>query len=145
MRSVCNLNLLMSPPFMAPPTPPDSTRFSRERVLQGYRPGFGMRAGHWLQPTPILPSLRFPTPLFVTTLRLRLDLPHPCLATYAACSCGHPLDPLGTHLLRCACKGERTSSHDFVRNALYHIIISTHIGSALASFLHRLLGVAEGV
>ena len=64
---------------------------------------------------PILPSLRFPAPLFVTTLRLRLGLPHPCLATYAACSCGHPLDPLGTHLLR-------TSSHDVVRDAVYHII-----------------------
>ena len=103
-----------------------STRFSRKRALQGHRPGFGPRvargAGHWLQATPILPFLRFPAPLFVTALRLRLGLPHPCLATYAACSCGHPLDPLGTHLLRCARGGERTSSHDSVRDAVYHII-----------------------
>ena len=49
----------------------------------------GAGAGHWLEATPILPSLRFPAPLFVTALRLRLCLPHPCLATYAACSCGH--------------------------------------------------------
>ena len=82
----------------------------------------GAGAGHWLQATPILPSLHFPAPLFVTALRLRLGLPHPCLATYAACSCGHPLDPLGTHLLRCARGGERTSSHDSVRDAVYHII-----------------------
>ena len=58
----------------------------------------------------------------MTALRLRLGLPHPCLATYAACSCGHPLDPLGTHLLRCAHGGKRTSSHDSVRDAVYHII-----------------------
>ena len=53
----------------------------------------GAGAGHWLQATPILPS-----------------------------SCGHPLDPLGTHLWRSARGGERTSSHDSVRDAIYHII-----------------------
>ena len=31
------------------------------------------------------------------------------------------MDPLGTHLLRYACGGERTSSH----NAVYHIIRET--------------------
>ena len=72
--------------------------------------------------TPILPFLRFPAPLFVKNLRLRLGLPHPCLATYAACSCGHPLDPLGTHLMRCAHGGERTSSHDSMRDAVHFII-----------------------
>ena len=63
--------------------------------------------------------LRF---LFVTALRLRLGLPYPCLATYAACSCGHLLDHLGTHLLRCVRGGERTSSHDSMWDADYHII-----------------------
>ena len=58
----------------------------------------------------------------MTALRLRLGLPHPCLTTYAACSCCHPLDPLGTHLLRCARGGERTASHDPVRDVVYHII-----------------------
>ena len=58
----------------------------------------------------------------MTAFRLRLGLPHLCLATYAAGSCGHPVDPLGTHLLRCAHRGERTSSHDSVRDAIYHII-----------------------
>ena len=82
----------------------------------------GAETGHWLQATPILPSLRFLAPLFVTALRLRLGLPHLCLATYAACACGHPLDPLGTHLLRYARGGERTTSHDSLRDAIYHII-----------------------
>ena len=71
-----------------------------------------------MQATPVPPSLRFPAPLFVTALHLRLGLPHPCVATYAACSCGH----LRTHLLRSARRGERTSSHDSVRDAVYHII-----------------------
>ena len=82
----------------------------------------GVGAGHWLQATPIISSLRFPAPLFVTALRLRFGLPHPCLRTYTACSCGHTLDPRGTHLLRCARGGERTASHDSVRDAVYHIV-----------------------
>ena len=75
-----------------------------------------------MQATPIIRSLRFPAPLFVTALRVRLGLPHPCLASYETCACGHPLDSLGTHLLRCARGGERTSSHYSVRDAVYHII-----------------------
>ena len=82
----------------------------------------GAGAGHRLQATPLLPSLRFPAPLFATALRLRLGLPHPCLATYAACLCGHSLDPLGIYLLRCARKDERTSPHDSGRDAIYCII-----------------------
>ena len=58
----------------------------------------------------------------MTASRLRLGLPHPCLGTHAAYSCGHPLDPLRTHLLRCARGGERTSLHDSVRDAVYNII-----------------------
>ena len=79
-------------------------------------------AGHWLKATPILPSLRFPAPLFVTTFNLRLGLPQPYLATYMVCSRGHPLDPLGTHLSRCARASELTSSYDSVHDAGYHII-----------------------
>ena len=44
------------------------------------------------------------------------------VGTTRACSCGYLLDPLGTHLLRCARGGKSTSSHDFVRDAVYHII-----------------------
>ena len=29
---------------------------------------------------------------------------------------------LETHLLRCACGGERTSSHDYMRDAVHHMI-----------------------
>ena len=75
-----------------------------------------------MQATPLLPSLRFLAPPFVTALRLRLGHPHPCLRTYTACARGHQLDPLGTHLLRCARGGERPASHDSVRDAVYHII-----------------------
>ena len=78
--------------------------------------------GHWLQATHIFPSLRFPAPLFVKALRLRIGLPHPCLAKYTACSSGHPLDPPGTNLLRYARGGERASSRDDVRDAVHHII-----------------------
>ena len=95
-----------------------------------------MITGHWLQATPIIPSLRFPAPLFATALRVRLGLPHPCPANYVACACGHPLDPLGIHFLRCARGGERTSSHDSVRD-VYHIIRESgqHAQRAQTGFL----------
>ena len=107
----------------------------------------GAGAGHWVQATSILPSLRFPAPLFVIVFR-HLGLLHTCLAMYAACSCDHTLVPLETHLLRRARGGERTLSHDCVRDALTTSFVSrarTRIGSAPASFPHRLLGGAEGV
>jgi hypothetical protein len=82
----------------------------------------GAGAGHWLLATPILPSLRISSPHFITAVRVRLGLPHPCLTSYEVCSCGHSMDALGTHLMRCARGGERTSSHDAVRDAVYYII-----------------------
>ena len=112
--------------FKSPPMPPNSMRFTREHAPQDHKPGFGLgvvrRGGHWLQAAPLITSLQFPAHLFVIALRLRLGLPHPCLTTSVACSCGHPLNTLRTILLRCACAGERTSSHDFVHDAVYHII-----------------------
>ena len=73
----------------------------------------------------------------MTALRLRLGLPHPSLATYVVCSCGRLLDPLGTHLLCGTSRGERTSSHDFVRDAIHHIIreSSQHAHRERSSFL----------
>ena len=98
----------------------------------------GAGAGLWLQTTPILPSLRISASLFVTPFCLRLGLPHPCLATYATCSCSHQLDPLGIHLLRCVRGGGRTLSHDSVRDAVYHIIRESrqHAHREGTSFYH---------
>ena len=75
-----------------------------------------------MQATPIITSFRFLASLFLTTLLLRLGLPHPCLASYVACACGHLLDSLGTHLFRRARGSGHTASHDLVRDAVYHII-----------------------
>ena len=91
---------------------------SRARLRSASGPG----AGHWLQASPIIPSLRIPLPLFLTAVRLRLGFPHPCLATYDTCACGNSMDALGTHLMRCSRGGERTSSHDSVRDSVYHIL-----------------------
>ena len=62
---------------------------------------------------------------------------HPCMAMYAACPCGHPLDPPGTHLLCCDRGGERSSSHDSMRDAVYHIIRESrqHVHSERTCFL----------
>jgi len=46
-----------------------------------------------------------------TTLRTRLDLPHPTVAHLSRCQCGHTIDDLNTHLLWCPCGNEHTT-HD---------------------------------
>jgi len=35
--------------------------------------------------------------------------------------CGQPLDPMGIHLLCCACGRERTTSHDIMQDAFASI------------------------
>ena len=79
------------------------------------------------------------------TISFVFGLPHSCPVTYAAYSCGHPLDPLGTHLMRCTCGA--STLHHMILCAIWFTTsfvsrASTRIGSAMASFLHRLLGGA---
>ena len=40
--------------------------------------------------------------------------------------CGHPLDAIGTHLLRCPNDGERSAAHDDLHDAVFYIIQDAH-------------------
>ncbi|CAM6103962.1 unnamed protein product [Calypogeia fissa] len=83
--------------------------------------------------------------IFTTSLRMRLGLPHPgLLGLQPSCVCGHPLDPIGTHILRCGHGSERTATHDDLRDVLaaiardagYHVSTEqTHVLSAVDGIL----------
>ena len=82
-------------------------------------------AGAFLGVVPIMQSLRFTHKCFVTALRIRLGLPHPSIAGIRRCECGEELPQgilAGQHLLRCSRGGERTLTHDGIRDVLYVIL-----------------------
>ena len=79
----------------------------------------GVASGHWLSVTP---TLQLSPADVVAAMRLRLELPHPCLVDHSVCTCGHSMDALGTHLLRCSHNRERSAAHDAMRDAMYYII-----------------------
>ncbi len=85
----------------------------------------GVGAGAFLGAVPCMQSLRFTHECFTTAVRLRLGLPHPALAGIRRCECGEELSEgiaAGQHLLRCSRGGERTLTHDGIRDALYFIL-----------------------
>ncbi|CAM6098052.1 unnamed protein product [Calypogeia fissa] len=84
--------------------------------------------------------------IFSTSLWVRLGLPHPGLLGQPSCVCGHPLDPVGTHILRCSHGSERMATHDDLRDVLaiitrdagYHVSTEqTHVLPAVDGILDR--------
>ncbi len=49
---------------------------------------------------------------FLTTFYIGLGIPHPMVPHFSQCQCGHTIDDLGIHLLRCLCGSERIIAHD---------------------------------
>ena len=135
--------------LMSPPMPPKSTRFSRERALQGHMPGFGLQVawGRGIGYKQHLPFLPFDFPplsswqLSVFGLAFHIPVSRRVhVATrwilwgptfYAALAKESALHRMIWFATR------------FTTSFASHA--STRIGSALASFLHRLTGGAEGI
>ncbi|CAM6092536.1 unnamed protein product [Calypogeia fissa] len=63
--------------------------------------------------------------IFTTSLWVQLGLPHPGLLRQSSCVCGHPLDLVGTHILRCSHGSERTSTHHDIWDVLAAIAQDT--------------------
>jgi hypothetical protein len=76
----------------------------------------------WLFVLLVIPCFYLPSNVFSSTLSIKLNLPHPLTLGLTHYVCGEPLDPLGIHLLRCAHGGEKTTSHDVVRDAFASIV-----------------------
>ncbi|CAM6084315.1 unnamed protein product [Calypogeia fissa] len=84
--------------------------------------------------------------IFTTSLPVRLGLPHPGLLGQPSCVCGHPLDPVRTHILHCSHGSEWTATHDDLHNVLaaiardagYHVSTEqTHVLPAVDGILDR--------
>ncbi len=53
---------------------------------------------------------------FSITLHIRLGFFHLLVFGVSHCICNQLLDPIGIHLLHCTHGGEKTTSHDFVKD-----------------------------
>ncbi len=52
----------------------------------------------------------------------KLGLSHPLVLGLTHYICGHPLNPMGIHLLHCTHGGEKTTSHNVIRDAFMSIV-----------------------
>ncbi|CAM6091882.1 unnamed protein product [Calypogeia fissa] len=88
--------------------------------------------------------------IFTTSIRVRLGLPHPGLLGQPSCVCGHPVDPVGTHILRCSHGSKWTAIHNDIRDVLaaiardvgpdvgYHVTMEeTHVLSTVDGILDQ--------
>ncbi|CAM6088894.1 unnamed protein product [Calypogeia fissa] len=83
--------------------------------------------------------------IFTTSLRVRLGLPHPGLLGQPSCVCGHPLDPVGTHILQCSHGSERTATHDDFRDVLAAIARDAgyHVSTEQTHVLPAIDGISD--
>jgi hypothetical protein len=59
---------------------------------------------------------------FFIALHIRLGISHLLILGVLHYICSQPLDPMGIHLFHGAHVGEKTGSHDFVRNVFTTIV-----------------------
>ncbi len=66
---------------------------------------------------------------FLTTLHTCLGLPHPIVANFSWCQCGHTIDNLDTHLFRCPCGSDCITAHNTLRDIIAPIALEsgTHV------------------
>eukprot|EP00850_Spirogloea_muscicola_P016155 SM000129S26142 [mRNA] locus=s129:217520:227198:+ [translate_table: standard] len=101
--------------------PPSDVR-GRARLLSASSPG----AAAWLQALPLYAALTMPDEVYRTAVHRLLGLLPPCLTGVTQCECGaRHADPaeLAAHMLRCAHGGERTASHDLLRDGMQGVFI----------------------
>jgi hypothetical protein len=83
------------------------------------------------------PSSGFTPGLGSASLCTRLDFFHPLIVGVSHCICNQPLDPMGIHLVHCAHGEEKTTLHDFVRDAFATIVrnVRFHVPQEHTHFL----------
>ncbi|CAM6086604.1 unnamed protein product [Calypogeia fissa] len=83
--------------------------------------------------------------IFTSSLLVQLGLPHPGLLGQPSCVCGHRLDPMGTHILRCSHGSKRTVTHDDIRNMLAAIARDAgyHVSTEQTHVLPAVDGISD--
>jgi len=80
------------------------------------------KAGIWLTTQLVFLDFWLFSPLFFTSLRTRLELPHPSIVGILQCVCTHPIDSMGIHLLHCVHGNECMGTHDVVHDTFVAIM-----------------------
>jgi hypothetical protein len=75
----------------------------------------------WLPTHPIILCFPFGLKHFPSTMHTKLGLPHSLALGLSHCICGQPLNPMGFHFFPCTHGGERTTSHDVMKDAFASI------------------------
>jgi len=96
------------------------------RILLCSGPGVNTWLTIWL----ISPTFQLPSPIFSTTLRTWLGLPHPSIIGISQYVCTHPTDPIDIHFLLCAHSSEHIGTHDAIHNTFATIAwdVGFHLG-----------------
>ncbi len=99
----------------------------------------GLGAHTWLVTRPTTPTFHLSSAHFLIELNTRLGLPHPTMAHLSWCYCGHTIDNLGTHLLRCPCGNECTTIHNTFQNIVATIALEngTHVQREVSHIFPR--------
>jgi hypothetical protein len=100
----------------------------------------GPRTSTWLLTRPTTLTFCLSPTHFFTTLCTCFGLPHPMVAHFSWCQCGHAIDYLGTHLLWCLYESEDTTTHDTFRVIIIVIVLvnGTHVQREVSHlFLHH--------
>jgi len=66
----------------------------------------------WLLIHPSTFSFSLSFAYFFTTFHIHISISHPTILHLSWCQCGHNINDLGIHLLRCSCKNECIVAHD---------------------------------
>ncbi len=72
----------------------------------------GPGANVWLLTHPTISTFGLSPTHFYTPLCTHFGLPHPTMANFSWCQCGHSINDLSTHLFRCTYENEHTTAHD---------------------------------
>jgi Zn finger protein HypA/HybF involved in hydrogenase expression len=87
----------------------------------------GLAVGAWLLVHPNTLSFCLSSTHFLTALRICFDILHPIVPHFSWCQCGHTIDDLGIHLLRCMCKSGRTIAHDMLQITVAIIALESEV------------------
>ncbi len=76
----------------------------------------------WLYVCLVIPSFRMASNILSSTLCTRLGLLHPTIRSFSQCICGQAIDLTWIHVFRYAQGGERTVTHDAIRDSFTSIV-----------------------
>jgi hypothetical protein len=89
----------------------------------------GFKGRHFVISSSYHTNISFTLVHIFITLHTCLGLPHLIVVHFLQCQCDHTVDNLGTHLLWCLCRSERTVAHDTLWDIIATIVLDsgTHV------------------